>query len=996
VEEGSVLGRCRRLILAWVVAGAAMLFAGVVSGQMVTGSGMDNFAGAFGLTGTGVEVHQTSFEIAGKPAANVLWPRETAAVTFYVKIDGGYQGPIKFDVVQYGTRAIPGDMWKAHVFKIGDVSSSTANVDLPPKGGFVTVRPKFGETFGGYAILLDIPGKGRYFGATCCRTMAAEPGRVYMPTYALDLGWPFEQSPIVFNSFKKLGIKGARVEGGYNTIADAHTDWAMQNDVTLMLTVGAGNTPHEWQPLGRGRPWLNADGSMKNGQKEDQAWMPQYDLEFKAYLKDVLTQYGWPKGPVNAVELWNEPWEGVSISGWGADMLRYRQLYKVMAQAVLEARKEAGVKVMIGGTCSSSNTRDKLFSDGTDDFLPILDFVSIHYQALAADPALERKWMSRQGEYGRVRVWDTESWIGNSDDRVAAVIASMRAMGQDRTAGIFYQNVNDSQKPHIDGKEYPVCQVWAPGAAVAAATKMIGQRAFKEILYKNGLPWVFVFDGLPGKPGARTGAPNVDDSTLVVVGDLGKSYERGRCLFRSVNIQPDARMTISDGGRKFIMYDFYGNPLPSHNGKITVPINGLGYFLRSNGTPGSFAQLEQAVKASIITGVDPVEIVASDMTAPISVRPTVRVRLTNVLNRTVAGKLTVKLEGLTLATPEQAVTLKANESRTFAFTVTSGNANDANNYPLLATFTDSSASVAEGEGSKVEHSEVMHVNYIAHRTITVDGNLDHWQGAIPQTSAQAVGVSMTEQAYLPFKDWNKKTSAGPITAYLGYDDRFFYFAAKAPAVAQTIRYGTRDDDSYFYPEQVTDQGKELTWPAGIRRYSYSKDPDVPGGHNIQIAFNVIPEDQKLTMLPYPASTEPRFCAYQDTDYEFALNPCKDGGTEIFCLAKVGAPHKHYYPRQPKSPTDGGPVGGEAKLVCKDNVIECAIPWSAMPEVQKAIQAGRTIKFTFRSNEGGAMELAAGRSISKINPMTLHNDWSDHWANELEFGIERPSAASALR
>lgn len=84
------------------------------------------------------------------------------------------------------------------------------------------------------------------------------------------------------------------------------------------------------------------------------------------------------------MELWNEPWEGISISGWGADIPRYRNIYRHMADGVLEAREKAGVKVLIGGTSSSANARDKLFSDGSDQFLPIFDFVSIHYQALGA------------------------------------------------------------------------------------------------------------------------------------------------------------------------------------------------------------------------------------------------------------------------------------------------------------------------------------------------------------------------------------------------------------------------------------------------------------------------------------------------------------------------------------------------------------------------------------------------------------------------------------
>jgi hypothetical protein len=54
-------------------------------GQMSTGSSMENFAGAFGLSGKGVEIHQTAIEIAGKSAANVLWPQEEASSTFHVK-----------------------------------------------------------------------------------------------------------------------------------------------------------------------------------------------------------------------------------------------------------------------------------------------------------------------------------------------------------------------------------------------------------------------------------------------------------------------------------------------------------------------------------------------------------------------------------------------------------------------------------------------------------------------------------------------------------------------------------------------------------------------------------------------------------------------------------------------------------------------------------------------------------------------------------------------
>ncbi len=970
----------RGLVTIWAAISAFPVFA-----QMVTGPAMENFDASFGISARDWSVEQTACSLG----ANALHPGEEASFTFHLQPGKPFQGRLRVDVVHYGTRGTPGDWWKPVVFKIADTSSSTLDVDLPAAGGFVTIKPRIGDAFGGYALIFDLGDRGRAFGATCVRVPRPEPGREWMPTYAMDLGWPHEMSPAVFNVFKRLGVKGARTEGGYNSIEDAHVDWAMANDLTIMLTVGCGATPAAAMPLGRGRPWLNENGTLKENVKEDLAWLPSFDPEFKRYLKKVIMDHGWPKGPINAVELWNEPWEGVSISGWGADIPRYRELYQVMAEAVLEARKEAGVKVLVGGACSSANTRDKLFCDGKDTFLPWLDFVSIHYQPLAADPVLEPRWMQRQGEYGRVRVWDTESWVANSDDRVAGVIASMRAMGQDRTAGIYAGNIFTSQKPRIDGREYAVAQVWAAGAAVAACQAFIGQRPFKEILFKNGLPWIFVFDGLPRwQNGARTGPADPDDGTVVIVGDLSASYDKNLTLFRSVALDAQARLSLPDQGGRFVLSDFYGNPVPARNGQIDVPLNARGYFLRCDGRPGSFRKLLAAIRAATISGIDPVEIIARDLTCPVSARPRLTLKVTNVLNRRIKGTLRVSVEGWSLDPAEQALSLAGHETREFAVTVQGGAATPDNSYKMLATVD------AGPDGSKT-HAELIHVNLIARRTLAIDGNLEDWQGVVPQTSAQIVGAGQTEKAYLPFLNWDRQSGGGTVTAWLAADEDYFYFAARVPRMEGLLRYETRDDDAFFYPEKVIDQGRELTWPPGVRRFSYRKDFDIPSGngrHNVQIAFNVIPPEQK-SHWQHPPGTMPRFCAYFDTDYEFALNKVGDawgGGTEIFCLQRPGMMRKHFFPRQPRAALDGGPVKGRAKLVVKDNVVECAIPWSELPEVKRRLDARQTVKFSFRVNNGGdAFELAAGRSVSKANSFTFHNDWTVHWANEVEFGLEAP-------
>jgi hypothetical protein len=193
--------------------------------------------------------------------------------------------------------------------------------------------------------------------------------------------------------------------------------------------------------------------------------------------------------------------------------------------------------------------------------------------------------------------------------------------------------------------------------------------------------------------------------------------------------------------------------------------------------------------------------------------------------------------------------------------------------------------------------------------------------------------------------------------------------------------------------------EELVWPEGVRRYTYRKDPELPCGNfpnhdNVQIAFNVLPAESK-DWYPYPKGTMPGYIGYRDTDYEYALNPVAEkygGGAEIWRLQYPGMPHKHFYPRQPKSPLDGPVKNGKLVITRTANtrIEECAIPWTEIPEVKKALDHGRTIKFSFRVNDdagAGCLELARQRSVAKLNNTTFEADWVEHWANEVEFASQ---------
>jgi hypothetical protein len=457
----------------------------------------------------------------------------------------------------------------------------------------------------------------------------------------------------------------------------------------------------------------------------------------------------------------------------------------------------------------------------------------------------------------------------------------------------------------------------------------------------------------------------------------------------------DARMTLAAGGGRFALYDCYGNPIPPKDGTLTVPVDHRGFFLRGDGAPGSFAALVDAVRASRIEGLEPLEAVCRDMLAPVNKGAVLRLKLTNILNRPVTGKLALTLGKLALDAPAE-LSLKAHETRTLEVKVTGGEPAQDNSYPLSLVFD------AGADGTAV-HEETMHCNLIARRTIAVDGKLDDWQGALPQvlTAAGGNAPTLTEAAWWPFKPFDASVKNGSSVAYFAYDDRHFYLAVKAADSSPhpgTVRFATRDDDAYFYPEVCT-AGKEkkpLTWPEGVRRFSYRKNMDLPFGNGkdrVQIGFNVLPAAEKPCHESVPGCP-PGYTTWFDTDYEYGLHhvdPKHGGGTEIWRLASPGMPHKHFYPRSPKSPQEGAVQ--EAKLAVAYEggmrVTECALPWSEIPAVKKALDAGRTIKLTYAvyDNDGPSTELARERSVSKRNP-SLHPDWEAHWANEVEFAFER--------
>lgn len=998
----------------------------------------------------GLAVHQAGCSLP----ANVLYPGEGVTFTYQVENQGAepVAATAKAELYTYRTRDDARDSFTLWCEDARLLNSAPVELAVPAGGvATVAVTPSVPDACGAYVLVLDVPGRGRAMASAFIRAPRPAAGRVQHPTYALDIN-PWRMVPEVFALWRRLGVKGTRCEWGAGPAwqdpkqraeFDRQIRGLWENEITLMLTVSNGGLKQPL-PRGPGRPWLNDQGEMLDT-KFDMAALPETDPEFRRWCAEICTRYGWPRGPVNAMELWNEPWEGISISGWGADLPRYREIFTAMALGVEDARRDADCQVLIGGACSSMNTEDKLFCDGRDTFLKWLDFSSIHYQPMCPWPALVEAWVNRGSAFGPTRAWDTESWFANVEAKVLPAIASMRASGLERTAGVLHDAVYDVDEFNAKdaagkdtGQRLRACHVLAPGVGVAATQAFIGQRVFRQILFPNGLPWVYVFDGLPDP---QSGAARPDDGTVVVIGDIGGCHERRLLKFRTV-LGLSARQRVDalqaqiakfasgagerqalekgllgamvlDDGRMVVqapagarLFDCLGNEIPAADGTLTVPLTGEAYVLRTDGGAGSMAPLLAALRRAVITGYEPVEVQVHDLLGRVEQKPVLRIALTNVLNRELKGRLAVTVAGLELALPRQELVLKPHEKRVVEIAVAGGAAVPANAYACHVRFD-------AGADGMVRHREDVHVNLIARRSITVDGDLGDWEGALPQTVAAGGGpqAALTEKAWLPFLPFEEKVGAGVATAYLAADDRCFYFAAKiADAVpyAGNVRFETREDDQYYYPEvsfevQKDKDGKEigrkeLRWPEGVRRYTYRRNPDLPSGDgtdNVQIAFGTSAPGTAGVLACAPG-TMPGFVSSKVTDYEFAFNsvaPKWGGGTEIWCLLAPGTPRKHFYPRQPAAARDGGPVKNGQLVVKHDRttrLVEAAIPWTELAEVKRKLDAGEPVRFTFRVNHNGgvaALELNANRSISRINTYALHDLWAQSWEPQTEFALE---------
>ena len=472
--------------------------------------------------------------------------------------------------------------------------------------------------------------------------------------------------------------------------------------------------------------------------------------------------------------------------------------------------------------------------------------------------------------------------------------------------------------------------------------------------------------------------------------------------------------TLAGGDGKFAEYDFYGNPVPPDDaGKIVVPLDGRGFFLRGQrqhwivrrAAEGDHRFAHRWHRAARQAG--PRHALAG-RSARLLFPPGTHQRAQSP-RRGHAHRRRRRLKGR--SPPRNPCTSDGNQTREIRIAV-SGQPSESNSYPDEDALRRRRRwEIRLQRRHSCEHDRPSH-DHRGWRSVRLERRApadrdQHRHRRAPRSRSRR-GCRL--------RKFEKGTGAGVATGYLAYDDKNFYFAAKVADSTPdggTLRFTTRDDDQFFYPEKVQGTEHELqrhqsaplldfTLARGRPPLFLSQGRDHSRrlrtgiSDNVQIAFNVLDAADKWC-FPNPPGTMPGYIGYQDTDYEYALNQVSKtygGGTEIWRPGGARhAPQTVLPPptQNPPSTAPSTPASSSSIKAPPRASRNAPSPGASSPPSRKnstPASQSNSASVSTTTRAATAWSSPKGRSVSKVNCLTFHPDWVEHWSNEVEFGFER--------
>jgi len=738
-------------------------------------------------------------------------------------------------------------------------------------------------------------------------------------------------------AFKRLGFDWVRTEIGWGGSGfegkksefdwrqiDAFHDRAREAKLSVMnLMQGAP----EWaRPAGGDQ--APATAHLDDWKNAWQAYMQRY--------KDV----------VRGANVWNEPWEGGGISGWGSTGEHYRQLVR----RVREARDavDKGIKVICAD--SAHNTLWKMYAAGRAEDI---DVISTHYEKPALSIA-----------YGLARtygdeVWDTESWMNYRGDANALRYALWELAHGARLSSAF-----DGLCLYDDPRGLPNSN----GVVVAAVQHLIGDLEFDSFVHPHRPPYVMLWKGK-------------DRHVAIVITHVGYSDREwpGHPHWRYAH--QTATMELPQPGGRLAVYDTLANPVdaPEKDGRLHIPVHGEPTYVEFR---GDLAAFRKALEGALYRGFEPVQIVLKDLAADPGRRPDLEVRLQNIHPIPLRGTLRAAAEGLKLENATRPFALAPEAVETFTFSV-AGATGVMEGYPVTVT--------AETDLGNAQWTERISVAVIGRGAPQVDGDLADWQqiGALPvflTNSGEKIAGAFDEQ-----KPWVKYASGTySVKAAFAADDKCLYMMARVYDPAPPKQR---------LPSALRGQAQHRFKAAPADHVYDAAGPFYEWGHpSLRLSLGPVGDkvwDKELEQ--YPAdSPQRRFGACITAPYQYTIFPAADGQADLLRFRTPEFRFVH------PLPLDYGWIAKNCRVEGAQYVVKCledgfayelALPWSELKLVPH--KPGDRIRLAFevwRDNDKNVLEWSKRRSATGLSAL----DWSNYNSNyywdastEWTFGPGKP-------
>ena len=499
--------------------------------------------------------------------------------------------------------------------------------------------------------------------------------------------------------------------------------------------------------------------------------------EFCATWRVIIERY--PE--IETYEFWNEPW----IFGWtwAADAVEYRRLQTMFLQMALEVNPD--LRLLAG---SSSMFVEDHIEPYPESWKGLLQGTTHHPYVAVTHPTMRGGAQARSIDHGMVvtrRMGLPYYYLteGGTRYRDPEAPGSQHNNIQNARKLIHYHlraALSGAYRADIQwnigyGPEWTL-----PNTAYAFMASQLEDRpVVAEIWPRHELIWGAVFanprhvdeavralpraDELRGRWEVPVPEERTHDPTKVAVlySLTGASNEQ---------IDTGGTLTIEPAG-DLRAFDLTGREIMPEADRLVLPFTESPVYVTTEELP--VAAFRNLLANARISGVTPVNAYAASLTEPANREQTLLVRVQNQLNRELSGRIEVEtLEGVLIGTAP--FTAPAGKLVDVGVPWQGMPVSDDNQYGVTVN--------VKTEAGEVRRQQILAHARFARRTITVDGNLDDWEGLPPvllDSDRLKGGVDLTRYLLNPHLErptGDEKGERVLARLWTAYDDENVYLA----------------------------------------------------------------------------------------------------------------------------------------------------------------------------------------------------------------------------